>query len=212
MGRWEDRGQGGSGVCGRPEGQVQGLVDSAVSTGPQGFVDRGAVECEGGPSTRSFLSPGSTKTCPVVEGDTAWLGLVCGYVSVTFPVPLPSSFVLYQRGQGHFPFLPAGSDGGWGAGGVPHASAPPSSPARRVPSWEPLTVSLGLLPGLEALRLVLFPLLSFPPTSVQRDLLEDFDEVMSRSAPPVLVGSRVVVVAWASGFVTRACRLRDKCR
>lgn len=49
VGRWEDRGQGGSGVCGRPEGQVQGLVHSAVSTGPQGFMDPGVVECEGGP-------------------------------------------------------------------------------------------------------------------------------------------------------------------
>lgn len=42
--------------------------------------------------------------------------------------------------------------------GFLHGSAPPSSLARLVPSWEPLAVSLGLLPGLEALHLVLLQL------------------------------------------------------
>lgn len=202
MGRCEDRGQGGGGGCGRHEGQVPGLVDSAMSTGPQGFVDRGVVGCEGGPRPQLLVS-WQHENLPGCRGEiSAWLDLVCGYMSVTFPVPLPSSFVLYQRGQERFPFLPAGSAvPSLAAGrGFPHGSAPPSSPGRLVPGGEPLTVSLGLWPGLEALQVALcssFPLLSFPPVSVQRDLLGDFDEVMSRSAPPVLVGSRVVVVAWA---------------
>lgn len=84
----------------------------------------------------SFLPPGSTETCPFVEGRSLpRLGLVCGYMLVTFPVPLPSSSVLHQREQEvssscqqdqWVPFLSAGR-GFW------RASAPPSSLGRTCP-------------------------------------------------------------------------------
>lgn len=83
---------------------------------------------------------------PVPRGEIRLgLGLLCGYVLVTFPEPLPSFFFLCQHGQEDFLFPPAGSVGkhlGLLEGFSDCDITPPIPLARTGHSSEQVTVSL----------------------------------------------------------------------
>lgn len=123
-----------------PRGPMQSLVVSATAQGHRVLWDWGVVVCEGGP----WHVPRAGASCLLTEGGLLpRLGLVCGYILVTFPEPLPSFSFICQQGQEGFLFLPAGSMGAISAceKAVLAQICPSALWAELVPSWKPLTIS-----------------------------------------------------------------------
>lgn len=139
----ENRCQGGSSVWDSYKGPVapcRAWLSVPQAQGHRVLWDWGVVVCEEGP----WHVPCAGASCLLTEGGLLpRLGLVCGYMLVTFPEPLPSFSFVCQQGQEGFLFLPAGS---WGAisayeKAVLAQICPSALWAELVPSWKPLTIS-----------------------------------------------------------------------